>query len=196
MKNILVAYATMSGTTADVARTISEEFKKLNFQVTVMPLSDLGSIKEYDAFVIGAPMIVGWHREAKKFLQANRQEFTNKPVALFATAMNLTQTGETSFAQVPLFIDQELAVLPKVTGKLSFKERYATIPNYIRPMLQAAGKSKPVSIALFGGRLDIYRLKWWAAIFVMLVIRAKPGEKRNWEAIRAWSNQIASDMAK
>lgn len=196
MKNILVTYATLSGTTSDVARTIAEELQKAELKVEVLPLSEVQSLDSYDVIVIGAPMIVGWHREARKFVEQNRQALKGKPVALFATAMCLVQTGETSFEGVPLFVDQDLAEAPKVKGKLSFKERYASIPNYVRPMLKAAGKLKPVSVALFGGRLDMYRLKWWAAIFVLALIRAKPGEKRNWEAIRAWSRQIASDLTR
>jgi len=193
MEKILVTYSTFSGTTADVARTIAEEIKKNNeaWQITLKPLSEIDSLSGYDACVIGGPMIVGWHREVKNFLVKNRANLAGKPVALFATAMNLTQTGETSLNGVPIFIDAELAAYPKNPGKLSFKERYASIPNYVRPMLQAAGKVKPVSAALFGGRLDMYRLKWWAVIFVMLIIGAKPGEKRNWEAIRTWAKEVA-----
>jgi menaquinone-dependent protoporphyrinogen IX oxidase len=88
---------------------------------------------------------------------------------------------------VPVFVDEKLAQSPARENKLTFKEKFCAIPEYVRPMLKAAGSNKPVSVALFGGRLDLYRLKWWAALFVMLIIQAKPGEKRNWDAITAWA---------
>jgi len=57
-------------------------------------------------------------------------------------------------------------------------------------MLNAAGKNKPVSIAFFGGRLDYYRLKPLARLFVMLAVQAQPGDRRNWPAIRAWAGSL------
>jgi menaquinone-dependent protoporphyrinogen oxidase len=69
MKKILVAYATNSGTTADVARTIGEELQKSGSQVEVLPLEKVTDVEAYEALVIGAPMILGWHRAALRFLR-------------------------------------------------------------------------------------------------------------------------------
>lgn len=192
MKKVLVAYSTMSGTTSDVARTIFEELQKLpDLEVYLAGIAEAGDLAPYDAYLFGGPMIVGWHHEMQSFLKKNRQALVNKPFALFATAINLTQSGETSVEGIPVFVDPGLAVLPKNPRRMTFKESYSSISNYVKPMLKAAGTARPVSVALFGGRLDLYRLKIWAALFVMLVIRAKPGEKRNWQVIRTWANQVA-----
>jgi menaquinone-dependent protoporphyrinogen IX oxidase len=75
-------------------------------------------------------------------------------------------------------------------GSLSFRERYARLSNYLRPIFQATRPVKPVSIGVFGGRLEFGRLKWWATLFVMLIIQAPPGERRNWPAIRAWAADL------
>jgi len=187
MKNVLITYATMSGTTTDVARMISEELAKKGAKTTLLPVAEVKDLNTYDGVVLGAPMIMGWHRDAIKFLKLHETELNRKTLVLFATAMSLTQTGETAVDGVPVTIDQKLALPPQNPGRLSFKERFCSITEYVRPMIKAAGSNHPVSVALFGGRLDMYRLKWWAAAFVLLVIRAKPGEKRNWEAIRAWA---------
>ena len=42
-------------------------------------------------------------------------------------------------------------------------------------------------MGVFGGRLEYGRLPWWAVLFVMLVIQAPAGDRRNWDAIRAWA---------
>jgi hypothetical protein len=34
------------------------------------------------------------------------------------------------------------------------------------------------------------RLQLWAVLFVSLILRVKPGEKRNWEAISAWASSL------
>ena len=190
MKRILVTYAIMSGTTAEVARKIAEELTLKGEQIMLLPLAEVTSLDGFEAVVLGAPMIVGWHRDAVKFLKTYQTALAGKPLALFATAMSLTRSGETNVDSVPVFVDEKLAIAPKNAARLSFRENYSAIPTYVRPMLKAANGIKPVSVALFGGRLDLYRLKWWAALFVVLVIQAKPGEKRNWEAIKSWADSL------
>lgn len=194
MSKILVAYATNTGTTADVARAIGEEIEKAGSDADVLELEQVGLVTEYDAVVLGAPMIMGWHRGAMSFLKRNQKMLSRLPVALFMTAMSLTRTGETSVDGVPIYVDANLAQPPKVEGRLSFRERYATVQGYLRPLLKAAPSVKPISVGFFGGRLDLYRLRWWQAVFVMLVIRAQPGEKRNWDAIREWARGLAPNL--
>jgi flavodoxin len=41
MKKCLVAYATMSGTTADVAKTIAEELEKKGVKTSILPVTDV-----------------------------------------------------------------------------------------------------------------------------------------------------------
>jgi len=196
MKKVLVAYSTLSGTTADVARTIADELESFSrFEVNLAPLAEIKDLPSYDAYVIGGPMIVGWHRDVKAFLTKNQVALLGKPLALFATAMSLTQSGETEVSGVPVFVDPDLAVLPANPARLTFKEKYAAIPTYVQPMLAACDNAKPVSVALFGGRLDLYRLKLWAVLFVTLIIHAQPGEKRNWQAIKEWTDQLASVLS-
>jgi menaquinone-dependent protoporphyrinogen IX oxidase len=191
MKRILVTYATFSGTTPDVARAVAEEFCNRNLQADIQPLDNVHSLDGYDAVVLGAPMIIGFHRHALDFLRKNREALRRMPLAIFVTAMSLTQPQETSLDGVPLTLDENLVALPKKAGHYSLKERYTNAANYASPILKAAGPARPVSLAFFGGRLDYYRLKWWAMLFVMLVIQAKPGDHRNWPAIRAWAGMLA-----
>lgn len=190
MKKILVAYGTNSGTTADVAKAIGEEIHKSGAQVEVLPLEAVKQVEGYDGVVLGAPMIMGWQRGAVGFLKKHQAALARVPVALFIMAMSLTQTGDTQVEGVPITVDPGLAKPPAREGRLSFKERYATVTNYLRPVLKAAPQVRPVQVGFFGGRLDMYRLKWWQALFVMVVIQAPPGERRNWEAIRGWAGKL------
>jgi menaquinone-dependent protoporphyrinogen oxidase len=187
MKRILVAYATMAGSTVEVAQAVGEELVKSGLQVDVLPISEVKDLQAYAGVVVGGPMIMGWHRSALNFLKKNRQAFQQIPLAVFVTAISLTQTGETSLEGVPVIVDEKLPKPPADEERLNFRERYARLSNYLRPILKATRPSKPVSIGVFGGRLEYGRLKWWAVLFVMLVIQAPAGDKRNWEAIRAWA---------
>ena len=187
MKRILVTYATMAGSTAEVAQVVAGEIAGPDVRVDVLPLSEVKELAAYDGVVVGAPMIMGWHRAAVRFLRSNRRVFERIPVAVFVTCMSLTQTGETSVGGVPLYVDEQLPKPPATAGRLNFRERYARLANYVRPILLASGPAKPVSIGVFGGRLDYGRLPWWAVLFAMLIIQAPAGDRRNWTAIRSWA---------
>ena len=187
MKRILVTYATMAGSTVEVAQAAAEEIAGPDVQVDVLPLSEVKDLAAYDGVVVGAPMIMGWHRAAVRFLRSNRGLLQRIPVAVFVTCMSLTQTGETSVGGVPVYVDEQLPKPPETAGRLRFTERYARLAHYVRPILLASGPVKPVSIGVFGGRLDYGRLPWWAVLFAMLIIQAPAGDRRNWTAIRSWA---------
>ena len=190
MNKILVTYATLSGTTVEVAQAIGEEITRTGLQAEVLPLEKVTNLDAYDGVVLGGPMIMGWHRSALGFLRKYRKQLSRIPLAIFVMAMSLTRTAEKSVSGVPLYIDDNLPKPPVKEGRLTLRERYANAANYARPILNAAGPAKPLSIALFGGRLDYGRLAWWAVMFVMFIIQAPAGDKRNWPAIRTWAAAI------
>ena len=190
MKKVLVTYATMAGSTAEVAQAVAEEIAASGVQADVLPLREVHSLAGYDGVVVGGPMIMGWHREAKRFLRQNRQALERVPLAVFITAISLTETGDRSVDGTPVTVDEKLPKPPVNERRLNFRERYAQLSNYLRPILQATHPVKPVSLGVFGGRLEYGRLKWWAVLFVMLIIQAPAGERRNWPAIRAWAADL------
>ena len=137
MKRILVAYTTFSGSTSEVARAIGEEIAKSGLQVEVLPAGEVKSLEGYDGVVVGGPMIMGWHRPALGFLKKHRDAFRRIPLAVFITALSLTQTGDTSVDGLPVYVDERLPKPPEQAGRLSFRERHATLGNYLRPILAA-----------------------------------------------------------
>ncbi|HSF83352.1 MAG TPA: flavodoxin domain-containing protein, partial [Anaerolineales bacterium] len=159
-------------------------------QVDVLPLDQVQELEGYDGVVVGGPMIMGWHRASLRFLRLNRRALQRTPLAVFVMAMSLTQTGETSVSDVHVYVDEKLPKPPEQKGRLKFKERYARLANYLRPILRAVSPARPASIGVFAGRLEYGRLKWWAVLFVMLVIQASAGDRRNWPAIRSWAAEL------
>ena len=192
MKRILVTYATMAGSTADVAQAVGNEIARSGLQVDVLPLEQVKDIGSYGGVVVGAPMIMGYHRAALRFLRKYRSTLQRIPLAVFVTAMSVTKTDKKSAGDVPVYLDDKLAKTPRKVGNLTFRERYARLSNYLGPILQATRPVKPASIGVFGGRLEYGRLKWWAVLFVMLFIQTPARDLRDWAAIQAWSASLPS----
>ena len=194
VKRVLVTYATLAGSTVEVAQAVGEELAKSGCQVDVLPLRQVSDLHGYGAVVVGAPMILGWHRAARRFLRRHRQALQRMPLAVFVMAISLTETGETSVEGVPVVLDEQLPKPPQSPGRLNFRERYAGLANYLRPILRAASPARPASIGMFAGQLEYGRLKWWAVLFVMVIIQATAGDRRNWPAIRAWAAGLPSAL--
>ena len=194
MNKALVAYTTNSGSTEDIARKVAEELGRNGAQVDLIRLEQVTDFTGYDLVIVGAPMILGWHRGARKFIQQHQAALSRVPVAYFAAAMSLTKTGETQIDSVPIYVDPGLAKPPKNTARLSFRENYATTKRYFLPVLKVANQIKPVSIAFFGGKLELFRLPVFQMLFVMLVVQAQPGDLRNWPAVREWAANLRSTL--
>jgi menaquinone-dependent protoporphyrinogen oxidase len=186
-QKILVAYATNAGSTVEVAEAIHDELASQGAAVDLRQVGEVASLDEYSAVVVGAPMIAGWHRDALRFLRRNQEALREMPVAYFITCVNLTQTDDTDVEGVPVYVDRELPRPPRNPGRLSFRENYATVRNYLRPTLKVAPFIKPVSVGFFAGKLELFRLKFFQMVFAMLVAGGKVGDFRHWDEIRTWA---------
>jgi menaquinone-dependent protoporphyrinogen IX oxidase len=195
-KKILVTYTTNAGTTAEVAQVVGEELARdACLSVDIKRLEEVDSIEPYAAVVIGAPMIFGWHREAVRFVKKHQEILSRLPVAYFITAMNLTQAKEASLDGIPLSVDPVVARPAKNADRLTFKERYSLPANYLRPVLKAAPRIRPVTVGFFGGKLAMYRMKWWQVLFVLVFIQTQQGGSHNLPFIREWAANLRGRLA-
>ncbi len=195
-KPVLVAYTTNSGSTQEVAQAIGETLSRTGCRVEVRRVEEVASLDGFGAVIVGGPMILGWHRAARRFVARNHQALQRVPVAFFCTAMSLTQPGEATWAGIPIAVDPKLAKAPKDPRRPSLRERYASVGGYLRPILKAGGSLQPVGAAFFGGKLDLMQLSLPAQLFVMLVVQARPGDLRNWSFIRGWATDLGSAWVK
>ena len=87
-----------------------------------------------------------------------------------------------------------LAKAPIDESKLSFRENYATVAGYLKPVLTKAPQVKPVSVGFFAGKLDYMKLRLLQRLFVMFIITPQAGDRRNWEAIRGWAAGLRAQL--
>lgn len=160
---ILVAYATKYGATAEIAEKIGQVLRQAGLRTDVLPTDRVGDLSTYKAVVLGSAVYIGqWRKEAVKFLKANETILAERPVWLFSSG----PIGEGD----PV----ELAQGWQFPGKL-------------QPI---ADRIRPRDIAVFHGNVNMKKLnlieKW-----MINNVKAPLGDFRDWEAITSWAMAIA-----
>lgn len=194
MPHILVTYASKSGSTAEVAEAVAKTVREGSADVTVQPVGAVTALDDYDAVIVGTPMIFGWHRDAATFVQRFHTALSSKPVAYFIMCYDLTRTGEPEVKGIPLTLDPKLGQPPRNPSRLSFPEKMKTPAHYLDVPLDNAPNANPVSVAFFRGKMDYSKLGPLPGLFMRLVFRAKGGDYRNWDAINAWAAEVGEKL--
>jgi menaquinone-dependent protoporphyrinogen oxidase len=192
----LLVYASRHGSTREVADAVAEEFRAAFVEVDVYEADSAPPPAGYDAVVIGGPMIMGWHKDARKYLKRHRGELGDVPFALFVTAASLTEDGVNAVEGMPIAKDPWLVKKPRNAEKLSRKERYALPRHYVGDILKDCAPARPRNVAVFAGSLDLTTMNLFEKLFVLVVIGATPGDGRHYEFIRAWAAGLGEALAR
>lgn len=163
---ILVTYASRNGSTIGVANFIAKTLSENGEQVEVLPMKEVSDISSYQAVIAGSAIQAGqWLPEAIDFVKKHQRTLSQKPFATFLVCMTLA--------------------MPKAD---KYKEFVASWLNPVRSLV------KPLSEGCFAGALDIKNLHSFSdrLKFRLSVIFGvwKEGDHRNWEAIKAWTNNL------
>ncbi|MGD9124578.1 MAG: flavodoxin domain-containing protein [Desulfarculaceae bacterium] len=165
---ILVAYASMHGTTGSVAQAIAKQICAQGFKAEVRLLSKIKDLSPYQGFVIGSAIRSNrWLPEAEEFVAAHRRVLSRHSTAYFLTCLTLAEPGPVPRKMARAFLDPVLNRVPEVS---------------------------PTAMGLFGGVLDyslmgigmgvVMRYKMWAK-------DVEQGDYRDWDAIKAWSQNLS-----
>ena len=105
--NVLVTFATRTGSTEEVAQLIAEVLRNQDVAVDLRPAKEITSIEPYTAVVIAAPLYMGrLHKEVRRFLHAHRVAITKVQVALFV--LGPVQKEEKEWTSAMQQLDKEL----------------------------------------------------------------------------------------
>ena len=170
-RRALLVYATRHGSTKEVADAVAEELRTTFAEVEVSEARSAPSPAGYDAVVLGGPMIMGWHKDAKRYLKRHRDRLGDVPFALFVTAASLTEDGVDAVQGMPIAKDPWLVKKPRNVDKLSRKERYALPRHYVGDILKVCAPARPRAVALFAGSLDMTTMNVFEKLFVLLCRR-------------------------
>ncbi|MCB0113105.1 MAG: pentapeptide repeat-containing protein [Caldilineaceae bacterium] len=124
---ILVAYASASGSTAEVAEAIGGVLRQMDVTVDVQNVADVKYLRVYDAVVVGSSIHGGrWLAEAIQFIEQFKRDLAGLPVAYFTTCLTMAKDDE---------------------------ESRRIVLSYMDPVLRLAPDIKPVGLGLFAGSL-------------------------------------------
>ena len=167
---VLIAYATRSGSTGEVAEAIGARMRAAGLEVEVAPMRGLKSIGERTAVVLGAPLYMArLPGELYHFLARNRIALTGPMTWLF--------------------------VLGPIEGK---PEEFAAARAQAEKHLAKCAWFKPSELEVFGGKFDVNRMPFPFSLARHLpAFPAKDlpaTDIRDWDAIRAWAARIARQL--
>lgn len=158
---LLIAYATKSGATAEIADAMGQTLQAAGFTVDVLPVQQVLSLTGYSAAVVGSAVRVGkWLPQALAFLRAHQEDFRHIPTAIFT--VHALWVGD----------DEE-----------SQRNRAA----YTNPVREIVS---PVTEAFFAGRIELSRLSFMERLMTRAV-KAVEADRRDWEAIAAWAESLS-----
>jgi menaquinone-dependent protoporphyrinogen oxidase len=163
---ILVAYASRAGSTAGVAEAIGVTLAESGAQVEVRPMQKVKDLMPYRAVVAGSAIQGGkWLPEAMQFMQTHRAALAQKPFTAFLVCMTLAMPGADKY-----------------------REHVAGFLQPVRALV------RPVSEGLFAGALDISKIPSFGNRLKFRLSVAfgvwSEGDHRDWNAIRAWADNI------
>lgn len=167
---VLVAYASTYGSTQEVAEAITARLRQSGLTVDQQPMKKVKSLTGYGAVILGAPLYLGgWHRDALNFMAQHREALIQRPLAIFA--LGPTSTDEEEWQSARSMLEKELAKFPWLT---------------------------PIAVEMFGGKYNPAKLNIPHKLIASLPASPLHGmpasDVRDWAAIRAWADNLATQL--
>jgi menaquinone-dependent protoporphyrinogen oxidase len=161
---ILIAYASRTGSTAEISQAIGRELEAVGHTVVVSAMNGIDSIEGYQAVVIGSPVYMATiEKDVALFVSRHRAGLAGIPVAAFAV------------------------------GIAPVDHRVGPVEEVLEKLRAALDPVKPVAVTMFAGRLELARMSFVQRTMTGLM-KVLTGDFRDWEAIRAWARGLPAAL--
>jgi len=134
---VLIAYASATGSTAEIAVTTGEILGKRGFLADVRPVQEQPTIRDVQAVIVGSAVHGGnWMPEAIDWLQANEAALNRLPVALFTVHFFNRGDDEISRARRQAYAGEALSLVPQAemaffAGRFDQRTTAMGLPNWL-----------------------------------------------------------------
>jgi menaquinone-dependent protoporphyrinogen oxidase len=164
MARILVAYASKTGSTTEIAQAIAKELQAAGHVVDITEVGSVTSLSGYNAVIIGGPVYMGkMMGEVGKFVRRHYNDLKDLPVAGFIVGLGPVSKEPASIMQAEKVLHAALDPL------------------------------KPVAVTAFAGRLDPEKLSWFQK-WITKKVKSPVGDFRDWTAIAAWAKELPGKL--
>ncbi|HTP51388.1 MAG TPA: flavodoxin domain-containing protein [Anaeromyxobacteraceae bacterium] len=103
------------------------------FEVVTAPMTDVTSLVEYDAVLIGSPMrFGGFTSRAERFIWRNRAELERKKVAYFFSMLYVVRIAEENVPEALLYVYPGLAMITIPTNRATVMNRTHSLGRFER----------------------------------------------------------------
>lgn len=84
--NVLVAYGTTNGSTAQIAETIADVLRKEGLTAQAAAAGSVTTVEPYDAVIVGGGLYAGrWHKDARRFVRRHHRTLAQQPLWFFSS---------------------------------------------------------------------------------------------------------------
>jgi len=133
-RNILVAYATWAGSTAEVALEVAKVLREHGATVEVRPAKEVKDLGPYGAVVLGTAVRMGkLRKDAKQFVERHREALGRMPVAYFLVCLTMKESTEEKCQEAAAFLDPITEMVQPVdVGLFAGSLEVGKLPFYLR----------------------------------------------------------------
>ncbi|MBX2997812.1 MAG: pentapeptide repeat-containing protein [Caldilineaceae bacterium] len=172
---ILVAYASSSGSTGEVAQAIGDVFRP-DADVDVFNVKAVENVRKYDAIVLGSSIRAGrWLPEALRFLESFRSGLAERPVAYFITCLALIEETDDNRQTALSYLEPILQMTPEITP--------VGLGLFAGSLESERASSLPIDIPPHGDYRDWGKIRAWATEIFPKLLKGDMAEvKRHWAA--------------
>ena len=169
-KNVLVAYGSWAGSTAEVAEMIAQAMQEEGLSASAVPAGKVKDLGPYSAVVLGSGIRAGqMHGKVKSFVKRHKKALQGMPVAYFIVCLCLQEPTP---------------------------EKVEEAQGYMNVLLEKHPEVKPVSQGMFAGVLDYTKLNKFLGKMMEKIEEdgGEGGDYRDPEAIIAWAKETAAKL--
>ena len=158
---ILVAYASVCGSTAEIAQEICKTLIAKGEAVDLRQAKDVKDLDVYKTVVLGSAIRMGkWKSEAVDFTTRFQSALAQKSTAFFTVCLTLKDDTQENRNKVSAYL------------------------NPVRALV------KPGKEGFFAGKIDYSRLNFFEGFIMRNMIKAPEGDFRKWDLIKAWAAEV------
>lgn len=169
--SVLIAYATRSGSTAEIAQAVGAALHETGLESEILPVSQVRSFAGKSTIILGTPLYMGrFPKDFYKFLVANRSALSSTRCWCFVVGPTRNEPDDFAGAR---------------------KQAHKQLVRY--------GWFHPLEVHIFGGRWQVKGLPFPFSLALHLpgnpLARIPASDIRDWSAIHDWSMDIACQIA-